>query len=119
LDVGCGRMPYRDLILSESQVSRYVGLDIDTALHYDSKIRPDVYWNGVTMPFPDSSFDSAMATEVLEHCSDPTIILGEVYRVLKPGGTFFFTTPFLWNLHEVPRDEFRLTPFYLERLLRE
>lgn len=71
------------------------------------------------MPFPDASFDSAMATEVLEHCHDPRIILGEVYRVLKPGGTFFFTTPFFWSLHEVPHDEFRLTPFHLEKLLRD
>lgn len=119
LDVGCGRMPYRHMILSESKVTRYVGLDIETALVYDRVSRPDIYWDGVRMPFDDETFDSAMATEVLEHCSNPRIVLGEVYRVLRPGGTFFFTTPFLWNLHEVPHDEFRLTPFHLDRLFRE
>ena len=34
-------------------------------------------------------------------------------------GHFFFTVPFLWPLHEVPHDEFRYTPFLLEKLLEE
>ena len=29
----------------------------------------------------------------------------------------FFTVPFLWNLHEAPHDEYRYTPFSLERHL--
>ena len=41
----------------------------------------------------------------------------EVNRVLKPGGTLFFTEPFLWPLHEVPHDACRYTPFALERSL--
>lgn len=28
------------------------------------------------------------------------------------------TVPFLWNLHEVPHDEYRYTPFSLERHLK-
>jgi SAM-dependent methyltransferase len=60
-----------------------------------------------------------MATEVLEHCPEPNITLMEINRVLKPGGVFFFTVPFLWNLHEVPHDEFRYTPFAFERILKE
>ena len=54
----------------------------------------------------------------MEHCPNPEVVLKEVYRLLKPGGIFFFTVPFLWNLHEVPHDEYRYTPFSLERHLR-
>lgn len=117
LDIGCGKMPYREYILDNSRVNKYVGLDIETAIAYDASVQPDVTWNGDVMPFEDHSFDCAFGTEVLEHCPDPDKILKEVYRILKPGGVFFFTVPFLWPLHEVPHDEYRYTPFSLERKL--
>lgn len=118
LDVGCGKMPYREYISKHSAIEEYVGLDIETAIEYDANVKADFTWDGITMPFDEESFDTAMATEVLEHCPDPMIILGEINRVLKPGGLFFFTTPFFWNLHEVPHDEYRYTPFSIERILR-
>jgi SAM-dependent methyltransferase len=119
LDVGCGRMPYRQYILDNAKVSSYTGMDLHNALVYDTRVKPDILWDGKRIPIPDGSFDSAMATEVLEHVPDPTATLREVHRVLVPGGTFFFTVPFLWNLHEVPHDEYRYTPFSLQRHLAE
>lgn len=118
LDIGCGKMPYRDYILKSSKVINYVGLDIEDAIIYDENIQPDFTWDGITMPFDDHSFDCAFGTEVLEHCAEPEIVLKEVHRVLKPGGVFFCTVPFLWNLHEVPFDAYRYTPFSLERHIK-
>lgn len=118
LDIGCGKMPYKSYILSNSKVSTYTGLDIESALEYDAHVKPDFTWDGTNMPFNNASFDCAFGTEVLEHCPEPEVVLKEVYRILKPGGMFFFTVPFLWNLHEVPHDEYRYTPFSLERHLK-
>lgn len=118
LDAGCGKMPYRKYILQNSAVTEYVGLDIEGAMIYEEDIKPDFYWDGIEMPFKDQEFDCVIATEVLEHCPDPEVILKEVFRVLKSDGYFFFTVPFLWNLHEVPYDEYRYTPFSLERHLK-
>ena len=118
LDIGCGKMPYKKYIIENSCIANYIGLDIENALEYDSVIKPDFTWNGKVMPFENNTFDCAFGTEVLEHCSEPEIVLKEVYRTLKPEGIFFFTVPFLWNLHEVPHDEYRYTPFSLERHLR-
>jgi len=118
LDIGCGGMPYKQYLLNHSAITNYTGLDIEGALTYNENVRPDFTWNGIVMPFQTSSFDTAFGTEVLEHCPDPQIVLQEVYRVLKPGGHFFFTVPFLWPLHEVPHDEYRYTPFSLERHLK-
>ena len=117
LDAGCGKMPYKNYIIKNSMVNKYVGLDIETALAYDEDVKPDYTWDGKTMPFENSNFDCCIATEVLEHCPEPEVILSEIHRVLKPGGILFFTVPFLWNLHEVPNDEYRYTPFSLERHL--
>ena len=118
LDVGCGKMPYKEYILKNSSVNEYVGLDIESALIYDENCSPDLLWDGNKIPLEENSFDCAFATEVLEHCPEPEVVLKEVLRVLKPGGHFFFTVPFLWNLHEVPNDEYRYTPFSLERHLK-
>lgn len=113
LDSGCGSMPYRDLILSNSAITNYVGLDIESSLNYED-IQPDFFWDGKKMPFVDATFDVVISTEVLEHIPDPDVYLMEVKRVLKPGGMFFFTVPFLMSLHEVPHDYYRYTPFALE-----
>lgn len=118
LDVGCGKMPYREYIVKNGKITEYVGLDLENALIYDDNIRPDIVWDGKTMPISEESFDVVIGTEILEHCFEPMQTLSEIYKVLKPGGIFFFTTPFIWPLHEVPHDEFRFTPYSLERLLR-
>ncbi|PBI84137.1 hypothetical protein BSF41_42360 [Flavobacterium sp. ACN2] len=117
LDIGCGKMPYKNYILKNSNATKYTGLDIEDALVYDSEVKPDFTWNGINMPFENNSFDCAFGTEVLEHCPEPEIILKELHRVLKEDAIFFFTVPFLWNLHEVPHDEYRYTPFSLQRHL--
>lgn len=121
LDVGCGVQPYRAIITSPpSGVERYIGMDLaGNAVHTYKAVAPDILWDGCTIPLEDGSVDSAMATEVLEHCPDPDAVLAEIARVLRPGGVLFFTVPFLWPLHDVPHDEYRYTPFALERHLEK
>ncbi len=121
LDVGCGEQPYREIITGEgSRVQQYIGLDLQNEVDPGYvRVRPDLTWDGSTIPLPDGSVDSAMATEVLEHCPDPGQVIGEIHRVLRPGGVFFLTVPFLWPLHDVPYDEYRYTPFAMQRLLKD
>ena len=117
LDVGCGEMPYRKYILENSAVKSYSGVDLIGGDEYHKDIRPDFYWNGVNFPFADSTYDSAIATEVLEHCPDPQVTLKEIFRVLKPGSPLVLTVPFIWPTHESPYDFYRYTPFGLKHQL--
>jgi len=118
LDVGCGQMPYKELLISSpTKITKYVGLDIlNSSIHGNT---PDLTWVNGRIPLLDQSVDSAICTEVLEHCPDPASVLQEIYRVLRPGGNLFLTVPFLWPLHEVPFDEYRYTPFSLKRHLAD
>ncbi len=118
LDIGCGVMPYRDIIRQAAPcLTRYVGLDLEGSQIYRAEV--DLRWDGRKIPLEDASVDSAMLTEVLEHCPEPWIVLKEARRVLKPGGVLFFTVPYIWPLHDAPWDFFRYTPFALEKLLAE
>ena len=46
-----------------------------------------------TLPFPDATFDRIITSEVLEHIDEDVTALGELMRVLKPGGTLAVTVP--------------------------
>ena len=56
-------------------------LDVDAEVILDS---------AETLPFPDNSFDSVVVTLVLCMVDNVNSVLDEIYRVLKPGGKFYF-----------------------------
>lgn len=62
------------------------------------------------LPMPDHSFDSVVSTFTL--CSIPDVkqALSEIYRVLKPGGRFFFLEHGLSDESNVQVWQNRLTP---------
>jgi len=43
--------------------------------------------------FPADSFDVVLASHLIEHLNNPQVFLAETYRILKPGGFIFVTTP--------------------------
>ena len=47
---------------------------------------------GENLPYANSSFDSVFCCDVLEHVQDLPKVIGEISRVLKPGGIFFYDT---------------------------
>lgn len=114
LDVGCGTKPYQGFFGVES----YVGLDIES----ESSCRrgtADYLYDGNNFPLSDASFDAVLCNQVLEHVFNPDVFLGEINRVLKPGGKFLLTVPFVWDEHEQPFDFARYSSFGLRALLEE
>lgn len=49
--------------------------------------------DATALPFGDGSFDVVITSEVLEHIQDDTAAIGEMVRVLRPGGHFAATVP--------------------------
>jgi SAM-dependent methyltransferase len=52
--------------------------------------------DALRLPFPDTTFDVVIASEVLEHLWDDTGAISELVRVLKPGGRMAVTVPTRW-----------------------
>lgn len=114
LDVGCGTKPYRSLF----KVVDYVGLDIDSE-STRKRGMADYLYDGGKFPFADADFDSILCNQVLEHVFNPDEFLGEINRVLKPGGKLLLTVPFVWDEHEQPYDYARYSSFGLHALLQK
>jgi SAM-dependent methyltransferase len=112
LDVGCGRKPYRELV----PAARYVGLDVDSPVTR-ALGTADLFYDGGKFPPADATFDGILCSEVLEHVFTPEVFLGEIHRVLRPGGHLLLTVPFVWDEHEQPHDFARYSSFGLRALL--
>ena len=97
LDVGCNT-GYGTLRFLEV-ARRVVGVDvsdraIEVARASTRDGRPEfVVIDGITLPFPDDSFDLVVSFQVIEHIEDPVPYLREIRRVARPSATVLFTTP--------------------------
>jgi SAM-dependent methyltransferase len=112
LDAGAGTAPYRELFGRGT----YVTADWSHSI-YEAARHSDIVGPITELPVADASFSAVVATEVLEHVSDPCAALRELHRVLQPGGRILITVPFVWELHEEPHDFFRYTRYGLQHLL--
>jgi SAM-dependent methyltransferase len=106
LDFGCGSKPYKNLF---QNVNSYTGIDYKMEGREDKQNEVDVYYDGKTIPFDNSHFDSLLCTEVLEHVFNIDEVLKEFNRILKIKGKALITTPFMWEEHEMPYDFARYT----------
>lgn len=116
MDFGCGSKPYKSLF---TNITDYIGVDYNGEGHPHDHETIDVFYDGKTIPFADSSFDSVLCSEVFEHLFEINAILDELNRVMKVGAKMLITCPFSWNLHESPIDYARYTPFALTHLLEK
>jgi len=112
IDIGCGTKQYKDLLAP--YVTEHIGLDYNGTLH--DKANVDLWGTAYNIPAEDASFDSAICTAVLEHLEEPEAALKECKRVLKQGGVAIYSVPFIWHLHEEPRDFFRFSMYGLKYL---
>ncbi len=115
IDIGCGTKPYKELL--HPLVTEHLGVDHFETLH--DKANVDLWGTAYHIPVENDSFDSALCTAVLEHLEEPEKALQECFRVLKPGAYAIYSVPFIWHLHEEPRDFFRFSQYGLRYLFNK
>ncbi len=79
----------------------------------------DVVADVHNLPFYDNSADAVVAEFMLEHLKDPETAVAEMFRVLKPGGMIYISTPFIIGYHSSPGDYYRWTTEGLRELLKD
>lgn len=50
-------------------------------------------YDGAELPYDAERFDLVVSIEVIEHVPDKAELLADIWRVLRPGGRLFLTTP--------------------------
>src|SRR4030067_629075 len=97
LEIGCGRGVGLEILLGLG-ASEVMGLDIDPRLIRPAPERPAGAGERATIAIgdaeviqaPDASFDSVFDFGILHHVPGWPKALGEIARVLKPDGIFYF-----------------------------
>jgi SAM-dependent methyltransferase len=113
IDVGCGSKPWKGLF--EPFVDEHVGVDLVPSKRNPGAV--DLVASAYEIPLDDASADTVLLTAVLEHLEEPHRAFAEARRLLRPGGYVIVTAPFIWPLHDQPRDFFRYSPHALRFLL--
>jgi uncharacterized membrane protein YbhN (UPF0104 family)/SAM-dependent methyltransferase len=89
LDVGCHSGFWLHQQAPGCSIS--VGCDLTPVAVYS-----DIHYvkcDGLSLPFASSAFELCTAWDVLEHVSDDRALLGELSRVLQPGGSARLSVP--------------------------
>jgi ubiquinone/menaquinone biosynthesis C-methylase UbiE len=102
LEIACGRGGFSRLLASRGAM--VCGADFSEsaiAISKEKLLREPALANRVTymqadaqnLPFEENAFDIVVSCETVEHVPEPRAALREMYRVCKPGGTLYLTTP--------------------------
>jgi ubiquinone/menaquinone biosynthesis C-methylase UbiE len=95
LDVGCGD----GRLTAELDALKLFAADVSplalerAGRRLDSDIQLVELAPDADLPLEDSQFDLVLCAETLEHIRDTQLLLSEIRRVLRPGGTLAVTTP--------------------------
>jgi SAM-dependent methyltransferase len=94
----------------DNDYDNYLNIDLG---NYDNV---DIICNLEKLPFKDNSVSLVSCNSVFEHLKNPTMVMNEVKRILKPDGYFYLCVPFMCiRHHEI--DYRRWTSFGLKKFL--
>jgi 2-polyprenyl-3-methyl-5-hydroxy-6-metoxy-1,4-benzoquinol methylase len=108
LEIGCGDGNFGRMMRARGHTVAGVELVPEAAerarQNLDEVVCGDV--ESMTLPWREASFDALIFADVLEHMVDPWRILGNLAKLLRPGGIAVASIPNVQN-HRVVRDLLR------------
>ncbi len=105
LDIGCKYATLKELLVKKNVQADYYGVDISSSVFHKIKdFNPDKFFvadASQNLPFENAKFDYVFALEIMEHVESPTIMLNEIYRVLKDTGRLILSVPNVYSWNEI------------------
>jgi len=92
--------------------------------HYSNKIsnkKLKVFYSDLTKKLNISStkYNNVLFFNILEHLPEYELAFSEIYRIIKKGGSFIGSVPFIYQIHAAPNDYFRFSKQFFELNLKK
>jgi SAM-dependent methyltransferase len=120
VDLGCGRGDSVNAFRAHAPDVNWIGIDIGDSVEAQQRSRTDapfVYYDGWDVPLADGSVDVVYSHQVLEHVRDPSFHVGEITRILRPGGALIGSTSQFEPYHS--RSYWNYTPLGFHALVED
>lgn len=114
VDLGAGRGKYKKII--KQYATEYISIDNGSS-NYQFKKENEIGnidlvcdLENEKIPLQNSSVDTIICTEVIEHIANPPHLFKEINRILKPNGYLILSSDWLSPYHPEPKDYWRFSP---------
>jgi SAM-dependent methyltransferase len=120
LDFGCGNAAYRPML--EAFGYRWRGVNYKEGMAREAADSASgnadiVFYDGLTLPFPDATFDVVYSFQTFEHIQRIDVTFAEIARVLRPGGALIGAMSYLEQVHDY--STYNFTPYGLKLAARD
>ena len=92
--------------------------------HYSNKIsnkKCKIFYSDLTkkLKIPSRKYNNVLFFNVLEHLPEYKLAFSEIFRIIKKGGHFIGSVPFIYQIHAAPNDYFRFSKQFIELNLKK
>ena len=92
--------------------------------HYSNKIsnkKLKIFYSDLTkkLKIPSQKYNNVLFFNVLEHLPEYKLAFSEIFRIIKKGGSFIGSVPFIYQIHADPNDYFRFSKQFIELNLKK
>ena len=92
--------------------------------HYSNKIsnkKLKIFYSDLTkkLSIPSKKYNNVLFFNILEHLPEYKLVFSEIYRIVKKGGFFVGSVPFIYQIHAAPNDYFRFSKQFFKLDLKK